>query len=51
MLKARFALSSDRKAWGDLTTATVPAGTSFPAVSRELGVSSCGYAAASFVTI
>ena len=26
-----------RKAWGDLTTAIVPAGTVFPAVKRELG--------------
>jgi hypothetical protein len=29
------ALSGARKKSGDLTTATVPAGTSFPAVSRE----------------
>jgi hypothetical protein len=30
-----LALSSARQASSDLTTATVPAGTSFPAVSRE----------------
>jgi hypothetical protein len=30
------ALSSARKKSDDLTTATVPAGTTFPAVSREL---------------
>jgi hypothetical protein len=34
MLQA-IAFSGVRKKSGDLTTATVPAGTSFPAVSRE----------------
>jgi hypothetical protein len=35
MLKARSPFSSARQASSDLTIATVPAGTSFPAVSRE----------------
>ena len=48
MCEARFALLSIRKTKSDLTTATVPAGTSFPAVSRELVISLCAYAAAFF---
>ena len=36
MLKARSLYWSARKESDDLTTATVPAGTTFPAVLREL---------------
>src|SRR6266576_3450191 len=36
MLKARSPFRALAKYRGDLTTATVPAGTSFPAVLREL---------------
>src|ERR1700687_877986 len=35
MLKARSLCSNARKKSDDLTTATVPAGTTFPALSRE----------------
>ena len=35
MLKARSLCSNARKKSDDLTTATVPAGTAFPALSRE----------------
>ena len=35
MLKARSLCSNARKESDDLTTATVPAGTTFPAVSRD----------------
>jgi hypothetical protein len=43
MCEARFALLSIAMP-GDLTTATVPAGTSSPAGKRELDDVVCGYA-------
>jgi hypothetical protein len=48
-LKARSSFSSARQASSDLTTATVPAGTSFPAVSREACDLLMRYAAAFFI--
>src|SRR5437667_1676698 len=45
-VESAVALSSARQASGDLTTATVPAGTSFPAVSREPSDPLMRYAAA-----
>jgi hypothetical protein len=49
MLKARSSFSSARQASSDLTAATVPAGTSFPAVSREPSDLLMRYAAAFFI--
>src|SRR5215472_7841439 len=48
-VESAVALSSARQASSDLTTATVPAGTSFPAVSREPCDLLMRYAAAFFV--
>src|SRR5213078_2228810 len=48
-IERAVALSSARQASSDLTTATVPAGTSYPAVSREPCDLLMRYAAAVFV--